>query len=56
MLGLGLGFEHSVPCPQLPSHPSQGIQLPHPLLTSPFLYSGFPSIILIFWILKEKSV
>lgn len=58
-LGLGPGLWGPGPHPQLPLLPFQGIQSSSPnpqpcFLTSPFLYSGFPSIIRMFWILKEK--
>lgn len=63
MLGLGPGLEHSVLCAlspapftSLPGHPTHFGPAPLPChLTSPFLYSGFPSIIRMFWILKETK-
>lgn len=39
--------------PRTPAH--SDLSPPPRLLTSPFLYSGFPSIIRIFWILKERK-
>lgn len=61
MLGLRPGLKDSVPYTLLPQYPSQGTrhtvtQAPPPChLTRPFLYSGFPSIIRMFWILKERK-
>lgn len=59
VLGLGPGLWVPGPSTQLPLLPSQGLQSSSPspqpcFLTSPFLYSGFPSIIRMFWILKER--